>query len=367
MKDETILDENWSTLLSLFPKNWQALAQEHNALSRSFKNFPSVESLMRTLLIHLAQGYSLRETVVRAQQANIACVSDVALLKRLKCSERWFQALCQCLLNEMTPSAPSSPPIIQMRIVDGTHIKEPGKTGSVWRVHYSIQFPQLYCDYLKMTSTKGEATGESILQFPVAVGDCIMGDRAYATANGIYYLAQKQAYSLVRFNGNSLVLFKDKEKTAFNLLSELKKIAEPGTIREWEVMMETPTNSLLVGRLCVIRRSENAIQLALKKLKERARRKKNKVRPATIEFAKYIMVFTTLPSDLFTTQEILSWYRFRWQIELVFKRLKSLAGLGHLPKRHDASARAWLYGKLFLVLLSEKLIRHGKNFAPGRY
>jgi IS4 transposase len=60
--------------------------------------------------------------------------------------------------------------------------------------------------------------------------------------------------------------------------------------------------------------------------------------------------------------QIVEWYRVRWQIELVFKRLKSLANLGALPMRTDDSARAWLYGKLFVALLVEKLLRHARTF-----
>jgi hypothetical protein len=37
-------------------------------------------------------------------------------------------------------------------------------------------------------------------------------------------------------------------------------------------------------------------------------------------------------------------YRSRWQIELAFKRMKSLMGLGHLPKKDPVSCRAWLIG-----------------------
>jgi IS4 transposase len=42
-------------------------------------------------------------------------------------------------------------------------------------------------------------------------------------------------------------------------------------------------------------------------------------------------VFTTFDPITFSAAEILHWYRLRWQIELLFKRLKSLAQLGHLP------------------------------------
>ena len=57
----------------------------------------------------------------------------------------------------------------------------------------------------------------------------------------------------------------------------------------------------------------------------------------------------------------------RWQIELVFKRLKSLAQLGHVPKHDDRSSRAWLYGKLLVALLAQKLIRIGRDISPSGY
>jgi hypothetical protein len=64
---------------------------------------------------------------------------------------------------------------------------------------------------------------------------------------------------------------------------------------------------------------------------------------------------------------VLQWYRIRWQVELVFKRFKSLAQLGHLPKYDDESAKAWLYGKLLVALLVEKLIAHAESISPWGY
>ena len=77
------------------------------------------------------------------------------------------------------------------------------------------------------------------------------------------------------------------------------------------------------------------------------------------------MVFTTFLPRQFPAVEILRWYRVRWQVELVFKRLKSLAQLSHLPKSDAQSARAWVYGKLFVVLLTEQLMRQGRTLSPS--
>ena len=73
------------------------------------------------------------------------------------------------------------------------------------------------------------------------------------------------------------------------------------------------------------------------------------------------------PESEFSAKEILEWYRLRWQIELVFKRFKQIAALGHLPKYDDQSSRAWLYGKLLVALLTEKLVQHANSFSPWGY
>ena len=65
--------------------------------------------------------------------------------------------------------------------------------------------------------------------------------------------------------------------------------------------------------------------------------------------------------------EVLEYYRFRWQIELVFKRLKSLLAIGHLPKHDARSSRAWWHGKLLVALLTQKLVRLGSSFSPWGY
>ncbi len=86
------VDEDWEVLLSFLPQDWRELAQDTGAL-KGLRKDKTVDNLLRTLLLHLGCGHSLRETVVRARQAHLADLSDVALLKRLKKSKGWLHAL----------------------------------------------------------------------------------------------------------------------------------------------------------------------------------------------------------------------------------------------------------------------------------
>lgn len=150
----------------------------------------------------------------------------------------------------------------------------------------------------------------------------------------------------------------------FELLKKVSTLSKTGAIGFWRVLV-SPKDALAVeGRLCVLRKSKEAIAIAHKKLKRNASKRGNELKPCTLEFAKYVILFTTFPKKEFSPESILSWYRLRWQVELVFKRFKSLAELGRLPKHDDESSKAWLYGKLLTALLLEKLVDHATFISP---
>lgn len=364
----TEVKEDWIILQKMFPENWRELARETGSLCRKLRSFKDEEAVMRTLLLHVANGYSLRETATRAKLSGLAEVTDVALLKRLQCSENWFKSLCMSLLRERGIDVDKATREgVRMKVVDGTIVKEPGKTGSEWRVHYAIELPNLSCSYFKLTSTRGALTGESFKQYPVQEGDCIIGDRGYSTAKGIAYLASRGAYSLVRVNTGALPLFQMDKEESFDLLKNISELKKEYLSKEMAVRVKTGDGIWINGRLCVIRKSQAAIELAQKKLKNKANKNQSELQPCTIEYGGYIILFTTLPANDFSTHAVLEWYRLRWQIELVFKRLKSLTAFGHLPKYDDISARAWLYGKLFVGLLTEKLLDTAGVFSPWGY
>ena len=117
-----IAEENWKVLASLFPLRWQQIAWPSGAIER-LRGFPSPDTLLRTLLLHVARGYSLRETVVRVKLANWTDISDVALLKRLRNSAEWLRLLCIELLRENIAYRLEEAISRTIRIVDGTIVE----------------------------------------------------------------------------------------------------------------------------------------------------------------------------------------------------------------------------------------------------
>jgi hypothetical protein len=224
----------------------------------------------------------------------------------------------------------------------------------------------LSCDFFKLTETQGKGTGESLLRFPIQAGDYVIADRGYSTAPGIHYARSQKACVTVRLNTQSLPL-RDLKKKDFPLLNVLQSIRKPGEIGSWPVLIPNRDEDFTKGRLCAVRKTQEAARMAEKKLNRRATRRGHKLRPETLIYCRYVMVFTTFPEKEFSAFDVLQWYRIRWQVELVFKRFKQIAALGHLPKNDEESAKAWLYGKLFVALLSEKLINYASSVSPWGY
>ena len=72
----------------------------------------------------------------------------------------------------------------QVQTFDAMKVKEPGKTGVLWCIHYSICLPSLACDFFKLRGKEGRGNGESFAQFPIREGDYILADRGYSIAIG---------------------------------------------------------------------------------------------------------------------------------------------------------------------------------------
>jgi hypothetical protein len=213
--------------------------------------------------------------------ANWAHVSDVALLKRLRNSEEWLRTLCIELLRENGVFGLEGTPLGPLRVVDGTVVKEPGKTGSQWRILYSLRLPSLVCDFFELTAASGEGNGESFGRVPIAPHEFILADAGYCSVAGIEYVWQRGADLLVRVNPQSFVAHSPRGER-FALQTQLRALSEAGQIGEWRVVLHGP-NSTFSGRLCAVRKSDHAIQQAHRRLHRRASKKQMSTRPDTLE------------------------------------------------------------------------------------
>jgi hypothetical protein len=348
---------NWPLLASFLPTGWQDEAKRSGALTRA-RGVSGPDALLRILLIHLASGYSLSETAVRARNSGLGELTAVALFKRLRACEHWLRWLAQELGKARGWELRQEDR--RYRAVDATVVSEPGSTGTDWRLHYSLNLSDLQCDFFEITDVRG---GETWRRVPVSPGDVLLGDRIYGTPTGIAHVLQARGEVIARVNYNALPLF-ETNGDAFPISRRLRPL-RVGRPQQWSTYT-VHERQRLRGRLITVKRSAEATRRVRKRIARKASRLQRVVSRHSWQLAPYFSVWTSLP-DTFEPDQVLEAYRLRWQIELAFKRMKSILGFGHLPKKDPASARAWLHGKLFVSLLAEHLIAAADAFSPWGY
>jgi len=364
MVEPPVSDEDWAVILRFLPDGWEDQAKTSGALLRA-RVFRDPEVLLRALLVHLAQGCSLRESAARVSASGLAKVSDVGLWKRLKSSQEWLRWLSQGLL-EKAGAAKLDQELAggyRVLLVDASAVNEPGNTGTDWRLHYSLLLSNLQCDHFEVTDVSG---GETLSRFPVQPEDLIIGDRGYAQPPGIRYVSSKGGKVIIRMNLKTVPL-ETKSGRVFSQLPRLRRL-RIGQMGAWDAVMPAKGGSPAIPvRVCAIKKSREAAEIARRKLRRKASKKGVAVQDETIESAAYVVLLTTAPSERLSTTKVLELYRARWQVELAFKRMKSIVGLGHLPKTDPDSARAWLHGKIFVSLLAEAIVAAADSFSPWGY
>ncbi|MTW21893.1 transposase, partial [Allochromatium palmeri] len=115
------------------------------------------------------------------------------------------------------------------------------------------------------------------------------------------------------------------------------------------------------GWLHAVRLPPEAAEAARRRCRQAAQRKGRTPREDTLFLAGWVMVFTTVPPETLDGPTVLALYRCRWQVELVFKRLKTLLDLDALrTKQNSLLGEVWIRGKLLYALVIERgAQRHG--------
>jgi Transposase DDE domain len=242
-----------------------------------------------------------------------------------------------------------------LRLADGTCVSKPGSTGTDWRVHGVFDLGRGGFSHLELTDQHGAEALERGAPHP---GEIRIGDRNYARAPVLRrFRAQSGGHAdfIVRLGWNALQLTTPAGKP-FDLIGYLQCL--PPDLSPHEVNMRASigrAEPALAVRLIVQRKAPEAAEATRSALRRTAARKGKALDPRSLIAADFMILATSLPKSGYSAKAILAAYRLRWQIELAFKRLKSLLHIDQLPTRTERGSRSWLYAHLILALLCDDL------------
>jgi len=340
-------DTLWPYLLAYLPPNYAELAVEHQALQRC-RNVPDAGALLRMILAYAVTDLSLKDVAAWATAGHIADVSGPALFYRVRDAEAWLAALLAAVLAREVMPLPGL--ALQARVVDATVLTGPGATGTEWRVHLLMNpVTGRFCA-AEVTDATG---GEGLTRHPLTAGEVVVGDRGYAHARGIASAVDRDAQVVARLNPYAIRLCHP-DRTVLSVATEAGQVPRTGGV-EWDILIPVPpdtpgTRSHKPWRLATAAQWIPARLCA--------------VRTRTQEI---IWVITTLPRTIASTTQCLELYRVRWQVELVFKRLKSLLDFDALPSRQGPTARSWVLARLLAAAIAQHLVHPSGAFPPWGY
>jgi hypothetical protein len=363
MKIRPEILDHWPELSAHFPAGFdvEATARARGAFTRA-REIKDAATLLRLALAYGGLGMSLRETCTWAEAGGIASLRDPSLLERLCKAAPWLGDMVAALIAEQTKAPAKRWAGYRLRVLDGTSICQPGADRTTWRLHVGYDLATAQVDQLELTDIHG---AENLQRLTYQPGEIVMADRYYARPRDLRPVIDAGAHFIVRTGWNSLRLLQPNGEP-FDLFAGLAAQVE----QEGEVQVRihegtTETLEPLVLRLVIRRKTPEQAAAEQKRLLKDAKKRGKQPDPRSLEAAKYILLLTSLPTAVFPSTDILAFYRFRWQIELAFKRFKSLAGLDELPAKNPELARAWIYARLIVAIIAEQIAGQVPDSSPS--
>jgi hypothetical protein len=360
-----ILDD-WDSIVSLLPANWEQLAVDHKQLLVKHGNakITNAGDLLRLILVHAAADLPLRQSVALVAEAGGPSLSPMRLHKKMIRAGGYLHALVTAMVDTPMGLAPEKWAGYVVSTVDATVISRPGSVNGDARIHTRLRLADL--KYLQIRST-GIDEGETFCGFEFEQGELVVADRGYCHARGVAHVLDAGADVLVRFNRSSMPVFWPATEDPIDIMSTLRALPK-SAVREQDVFVVHKVGRhtrKIHGRLCMVRLPEHEAR----KARKRARQEYGtKVSADMLEAAGYVVLFTTTPASRLSAAQCIELYRLRWQIELQFKRWKTLCGFDRMPNFRPDTIESWLYAKILAAVLLEKLASlHSGVFPPIDY
>lgn len=339
---------DWRALTAHLPRNYERLAHEHKQLETQYGNakLTTADWLLRFILLHVGANLPLRQTVAMMAEAGGPSLSAMRLHMKMRRATPFLQALVERMVGWTADAQPELWAGYSMTLFDATALCGPGATGTDARIHTKLRAADVAVLDAIVTDVSG---GETFKNFQFDSNELAIADRAYCNGNGIAHALEHGADVLVRYNRGALPLSHDGE--ALDVLARLRELDE-------EEVMDLPVSfehdeDRISGRLIAIRLPKEEAERARKRL--RKEQGASHVTKESLEAAGYVVLFTTVPRSRMNAARCLQAYRLRWQIELQFKRWKSLCGFDRLPNYRDDTIVAWLYAKVLLGILLDRM------------
>ena len=338
----------------------EILAHETGLVERESKF--SGELIAKVMLLGTLKNPSstLGKFAMMAEQLGLE-ISPQAISKRLKKAVSFFETLFQEALQLFHNDLPLDVGLLKqfsgIYVTDSTQVELPEKLLEFWRgsggaASRSALKTHLVFDYLHGCLSAIELTEgrdpDTNFCYPELVSQGLyLQDMGYFKLENFRQITEANAYFISRLKPHVVCFETDDTGTRIDLLDYLQAIE--GTCHEEQLCIGVEAH--LPVRALFVKCSPEVAQERRRKARAYAKKKKRQISQKHLDSLDWHIFITNLPISLATFEQVLLLYRIRWQIELIFKCLKSQFAFDHILGYGRAFLLCRLYSRLILFVL----------------
>jgi hypothetical protein len=302
--------------------------------------------LLRLVLAYVLSGLSFRSTAAWAEAGAHASLSDVALLKRMRRCGPWLRYLVSTLMRSTSP-APSPDDERRIVAVDATMICVPGDKQNYYLLHTAYD---VTAQCFQSTELTDRHAAERLDVGKIERDEIRLGDRAYGRWRDLWTVVEAGADYVVRLSATALKLCTVSGEPISRAV--WCKLAETAGVQDVTLAIHASKGAAqMLARLIVLPLSQEKAAAARRLMRKNACKWGYTPSRDALVTAGCLMLITSLPREAWPAARVLTLYRRRWQVELAFKRLKSLIGLEDLRVHDSELVAVWIHAILLVALL----------------